>query len=130
MSKRTRTFTDLDYNFTANPVTGDVSKRFDEAAIKASLRSLILTRNFERPFNSSIGTGIRNLLFENATPLTTIMLRRTIEDVILNYEPRVNIRRIDVEVSPDQNSARIGLEFVIINTTIPLSVDILLERTR
>ena len=37
-----RTFSDLDLNFIANPVTGDVYKKFDENAIKASIKNLVL----------------------------------------------------------------------------------------
>ena len=63
MPTNTRTFTDLDLNFTAHPVNKDVATKYDEQAIKQSVRNLILTKNFERPFHSEIGCQVRGMLF-------------------------------------------------------------------
>ena len=64
MAKNTRNFSDIDLTFIANPVTGDLSKKYDENAVKQSIKNLVMTRNYERPFNSSIGSQIYNVLFE------------------------------------------------------------------
>ncbi len=64
MARNTRIFSDLDFNFTAHPVTKDVSRRYDENSVKTALKNLILTRNYERPFHSEIGSPIRSLMFE------------------------------------------------------------------
>jgi hypothetical protein len=72
MARNTRTFTDLDLNFLAHPVTKDVTAKTDEQAVKASIRNLILTSNYEKPFHPEIGSPIKSLLFEPATPLTLV----------------------------------------------------------
>jgi phage baseplate assembly protein W len=130
MARNTRTFTDLDFNFFRHPRTDDVSVRSDEEAIKQSIRNLLLTRNFERPFRSQIGSPILNLLFEPVSTLTTAMMKRIIENTIENFEPRVDLLDVVVKFNDEQNSAIIGIVFRIKNTQTPVSVNIVLERTR
>lgn len=130
MARNTRVFSDIDLNFTAHPVNRDIVRRNNEDAIKQSIKNLLLTRNFERPFHSEIGSPIRQLLFDLPGPMFTVMMRRAIIDVINNFEPRVRI--IDVEVSDDldSNAVNIVLTFTIINTSSPITLDLALERTR
>jgi len=130
MAKNTRVFSDLDFNFTLNPVTHDVTRRYDEDAVKAALKNLILTSNYERPFHSEIGSPIKKLLFEPATPMLGAMLKRAIKDLIDAYEPRVNVVDINAVVDPDETSINIAIEFTIVNTTAPITLDLTLERTR
>lgn len=130
MARNTRIFSDLDFMFTAHPVTKDVSRRYDENAIKASLKNLILTSNFERPFHSEIGSQVRAMMFEPASPMLAQMLRRAIIDVVNNFEPRVYLNDVKVNFSPDNNSVYISVEFKILNTERPITLDLVLERTR
>ena len=130
MTRNTRNFSDLDLNFTAHPVTGDVSRRFDENAIKTALRNLILTNNFERPFHSEIGTPIRSMLFEPFSAMLSSNIERAIFDAVSAFEPRVNLDNVDVIASPDENSITITLTYRVLNTIRPITLHILLERTR
>lgn len=130
MARSTRLFSDIDLNFTAHPVTKDITRRFDENAIKASLRNLLLTRNYERPFHSEIGSPIRALMFELPGPMFDVMLQRAIIDVINNFEPRVEIIDVLVNDASDLNAVYITLEFKIVNTERPITLDLALERTR
>jgi phage baseplate assembly protein W len=130
MARNTRLFTDIDLNFTAHPVTKDVTRRYDENAIKASVLNLLLTRNFERPFHSEIGSPIRSLLFELPGPMFTVMMQRAIIDVINNFEPRVEIIDVRVNDASDNNAVYVTLEFKIVNTERPITLDLTLERTR
>jgi phage baseplate assembly protein W len=129
MSK-TRIFSDLDLNFTPHPVTGDISRRFDDNAIKQSVKNLILTRNFERPFHSEIGSPVKSLLFDPMTPMTAHMVRRAIIDLISNFEPRVNLTDVSVIASPENNALYVSIEFKIVNTERPITLELILERTR
>jgi phage baseplate assembly protein W len=130
MARNTRIFSDLDLNFTAHPVTKDISRRYDENAIKTSLKNLILTRNFERPFHSEIGSPINALLFEPPSPMLNITLQRAIVDVVNNFEPRVDLLDVNVLSSPDENALYVTITFKIVNTQQPLTLDLTLERTR
>jgi phage baseplate assembly protein W len=130
MARNTRTFSDLDLNFTKHPVTKDVVRKFDEEAIKAAIKNLVLTQNYERPFHSEIGSQIRGLLFEPATPMLNAMLKRAITNTIINFEPRVRLNDVVVTILPDNNEVYVSINFTIINTTRPVIVDLILTRTR
>ena len=130
MARNTRIFSDLDLNFTAHPVTGDITRRYDDNAIKQSVKNLLLTRNFERPFHSEIGSPIRQLLFDNPGPMFNVMLQRAVIDVINNFEPRVNIIDVRVDDYSDANEVYVTLEFTIVNTERPITLELALERTR
>jgi phage baseplate assembly protein W len=126
----TRTFSDLDLGFLPNPVSHDVSRKYDENAIKQSIKNIILTKNFERPFHSDIGSQISSLLFEPITPMLTAMVKKTIVNAITSHEPRVRLLDVTVLLSPDNNGIYVTIVFTIVNTSTPVSVDLFLERTR
>lgn len=130
MNRNTRLFSDLDLNFTPHPVTGDITLRVDEDAIKQALKTLLLIRHYEKPFHSEIGSPLNELLFDPITPITGLMTRRAIIDTIANFEPRIEIIDVEVISSEDQNSMYVNLVYKIVNTERPLTLDFVLERTR
>ena len=130
MARNTRIFSDLDLNFTPHPVTGDLVRKYDENAVKQSIKNLIMTRHYERPFHSEMGSPIRELLFDLITPVTALMVRRAIIDLISNFEPRVKLLGVEVIPSEENNSLYVSITFKIVNTESPLSLEFLLERTR
>lgn len=123
-----RIYTDLDLNFVANPITGDVSKNVGTQAIIGSVRNLLLTNHYERPFHPDIGANITKLLFENITSLTANALQREITNTIGNYEPRVTITSLTVTTNPDQNGYDVEMDFYINNSASPVSIALFLER--
>ena len=130
MPSSTRQFADLDLNFTPHPVTGDVGFKKDENAIKQAVKNLVLTQNFERPFHSEIGSSLRSLLFEPATPMTKEILRKTISDTITNFEPRVELIDVEIRYKLDDTAVDVRVVFKIVNTFTPIDVHLTLERTR
>lgn len=130
MANNSRTFTDLDLNFIANPVTGDVSRKYDENAIKQSIKNLVMTNHYEKPFHPEIGSQVYSLLFEPFSPMLKSMLERSIINTIANFEPRASLIDVEVNLNPDNNSVFCQIIFRIINTQRPLTVDITLTRTR
>jgi hypothetical protein len=125
-----RSFSDLDLNFNIHPVKKDITKHVNEYAIINSVKNLVSTNYYERPFRPEIGSGVRNLLFENVDPLVAARLERAIVETISNYEPRVSVSNISAIASPDENLYSIKLEFFIINNPNPISIDFFLERIR
>jgi phage baseplate assembly protein W len=127
--RQVRKYSDLDAVFLPNPVTGDIAIREDAAAVKFAIKNLILTQNFERPFDSSIGSPIRRFMFENIDTRTLIVLKELIAQTIENHEPRVDL--ISTDIKPDgDHSVVINIMFRIKNTDKPLSLSIALDRTR
>ena len=130
-SKRaTRIYKDLDLDFGRNAVTNDVNKLTDVEAVKRSVRNLINTNHFERPFHPEIGGNVRALLFENITPLTALNLQRKIEEVLNNFEPRAKITQILADPDIDRNGYRLEIRFYVIGIQNPITVETFLERLR
>ena len=129
-NKSVRTFKDLKLDFTRNTVTNDVVKIEDVEAIKRSVRNLVNTNFYERPFHPELGCGARQLLFEPFTPVTSIFLRRKIEEVITNYEPRVRLDQVIVTESPDRNAIEVRVVFYCMNIANPVTVLTTLQRIR
>jgi phage baseplate assembly protein W len=130
MATNTRVFTDIDLNFRPHPLTGDIVKRVNDSAIKASVRNLVMTNNYERPFHSDIGAPLRRLLFELPSPLTKTMIERAITDLLTNYEPRVVLTQVQVTYSRDTYEVYVRIEYKIVNTSTLQTVEVTLERTR
>jgi|694.fasta_scaffold01724_14 phage baseplate assembly protein W len=129
-SNVSRTYADLDLNFGANPVTKDVNRKVGDRAIVTAVKNLILLNYFEKPFNPSIGSNVRRLLFEPMTAETGILLQKEIELTIANYEPRVKLRNVYVQSDYDNQGYNITIEFFIVNRLEPVTVSIFLERLR
>ena len=125
-----RQYKDLDLNFTLHPVRKDVSKHVDEMAVINSVKNLILTNHYEKPFQPEIGSNIQKLLFENMDNITASAISREIEQTITNFEPRVKLISINVSPNFDNNAFSVGMEFYIINRTEPITIQFFLERVR
>ena len=130
MARNTRQFSDLNLLFTRHPVTGDVTKKVDEEAIKFSLRNLISTRHYERPFHPEIGCQIHSLLFENFTPVTMQIMRKAIFDVVNKFEPRVTVLEVNIRDRADENRLDLDIIFKINNSERPVTLSTFLSRVR
>jgi phage baseplate assembly protein W len=123
-------FSDLDLNFTAHPVKKDITKYLNEYAILNSIKNLVLTNHYERPFQPDIGSNIRRLLFENIDTLVAAQLEKEVEDTITNFEPRVQIKKVTAKASPDEHRYNLTLEFYLINNHNLVTLNFFLERLR
>ena len=130
-SKRAnRIYKDLDLNFGRNVVTGDVNKLTDVEAVKRSVRNLINTSHFERPFHPEIGSDVRRMLFEPMTPLTALNLQRKVGEVLNNFEPRIKLVQILARPNLDRNSYHLTIMFYVIGSSEPITAETFLERLR
>ena len=113
-------YSDLDLFFTKKSSNKDVNTLINITAVKRSVRNLVLTNFYEKPFHPEIGSGIRDLLFENATPLTSIAISQSVQDVIENYEPRALIKDVLVNAQLDRNSYDVHIVFSVVNAPTEL----------
>jgi phage baseplate assembly protein W len=127
---RTPDYSDLDLDFIAHPTTKDVLVKTGADAIKRSVRNLILTNFYEKPFRPGIGSSAVKLLFDNMSPLVSNFLENAIAEVIQNYEPRVQLVNVTVETDYDNNGYTARLDFIVLNRNEPLTTTIFLERVR
>ena len=130
-TRSAKIYRDLDLDFAANSATKDIQKLTDVEAVKRSVRNLINTNHYERPFHPEIGSGISQLLFEPLDPITANSLTRVISEVITNFEPRAQLVAVDSRPSPDTNSYEVTIAFRVINVPGELvSLTTMLERSR
>jgi phage baseplate assembly protein W len=127
---RTPDFSDLDLDFLAHPTTKDIVKKTGIDAIKRSVRNLILTNFYDRPFRSYIGSNAIKLLFEPASSLTANHLTNFILEVIEAHEPRVTVTDVNVQFDYDNNGYNATIRYTIRNTAQPVVSTIFLERIR
>jgi phage baseplate assembly protein W len=123
-------YSDLDLNFTIHPVKKDINRYTNEAAVVNSIKNLILTNHYERPFQPDIGSNVRRLLFENMDTVTATTLEKEIAQTIRNYEPRANISKLNVSPDYDNNGFKVYMEFYVVNRTTPITINFFLERIR
>ena len=131
IARNVRQYTDLDLFFGKKATSKDISKVTDIQAVKRSIRNLVLTNHYEKPFHPEIGSGVRGILFELMTPLTAHILTRKIEDVIENFEPRARLISVRALPNLDRNEYECTIEFYVVNTPTELvDLTVFLERLR
>ena len=131
IARNVRQYTDLDLFFGKKTTSKDISKVTDIQAVKRSIRNLVLTNHYEKPFHPEIGSGVRGILFEPMTPLTAHILTRKIEDVIENFEPRARLISVTAFPNLDRNEYECTIKFVVVNAPTELvDLTVFLERLR
>lgn len=123
-------YSDIDFAFTPQPVKKDIALSYDDMAVIRAVRYLLLTNNYERPFQPNIGGNLDQLLFEPVSPITASSLKTQIEKTIENFEPRVQLHNVAVGALPDQNAYNVTIQFYIGNNVQPTEINLLLQRTR
>lgn len=120
ISRDVRQYRDLDLFFSKNQGNGDVNRITGVEAVKRSIRNLVLLNFYEKPFNPEIGSDVRYLLFENMSPLTSVVLAEAIEDVIEDFEPRARVISVRAFPNLDRNEYEVTIEFFVVNTPTEL----------
>jgi phage baseplate assembly protein W len=126
----TRNFVDLDLNFAIHPIRKDINTYKAEYAVINSVKNLVLTNHYEKPFRPQVGSNIRRLLFENIDSIIAAQIERAVTETIENFEPRVSVSSITAIPDPDNNRYNLRLEFFVINQTSPITINFFLERIR
>ena len=130
MANITKLYSDIDFTFTKKPVTNDIALSYDTQAVTRSLRNLLQTRNYERPFNPNLGSTIDSILFEPLSNVSASEIKIEIARVIKNYEPRVTVTNVDVVAQEQYNSYQVTLTFFLENAATPTTITMLLQRDR
>lgn len=129
-TSRIKGWKDLDLSLTLHPVRKDIVPLKDDNAIKNSVKNLLISNFYERPFSRDKGANLRALLFEPADAITEIALRDNIIRVLNKYEPRISVMRVRILHEEDSNSYNITVTFKIKEYDTNQSVEIVLRRLR
>ena len=128
-TSRTASYTDIDLTFT-NKASGDIFKKTDAAAVKQSIKNLLMTNNGEKPFNYFFGGNLIDYLFELADDVDNIDIEDAIMMAVDAQEPRAAVRGVQVLISPDFNKMDVLIQFQVVNTLELTSVNLELTRLR
>ena len=129
-STRQNDYRDLDLDFIAHPITGDVVKKVEPDAVARSLRNLVMTSFYDRPFRPHIGSNVRRLLFEPISSLTARQLEELIKEVCANFEPRATIIGAQALVNAEETGYYVKIVFSVNNRPEPYQITVFLERIR
>ena len=58
LSTHSRSWADLDLDFTKHPVTKDIVKKTNIEAVKRAVRNIVLTNRYDKPFHPEIDGGV------------------------------------------------------------------------
>ena len=131
ITRNVRQYRDLDLFFSKKTERKDVNVLTDIVAVKRSVRNLVLLNHYEKPFHPEIGSGIRGILFEPISPISSYILSQKIEEVIENFEPRVKLVGVRAQPDLDRNAYEVTVEFYVLNAPTELAeLTVLLERSR
>lgn len=125
-----RLYKDLNLGLAPHPITGDVSRVLDVNAVKQSMKLLLMTNFYERLFHPEMGTPINRILFEPVDPISTNLLKQSVERVLQNWEPRVQLLSVDVTPYPDDSAYDISISFNIVGIGTPVTFSTILKRLR
>lgn len=123
-------YSDFDLTFLTHPVTHDIVKKIDTKSIIQSLKNLLLTSKEEILMEPEIDGGIGNLLFETKDPLLNHRIKTRIEEVIKTYEPRIELKEINIKNTNNPHEIHIQLVYYFANNQTPIVDTIKLIRTR
>ena len=129
--RSSRIYQDLNLDFQINSATKDIQKITDIEAVKRAVRNLINLNHYEKPFHPEIGSNLRAMLFENMTPVVSAIIARQVQDVIENFEPRVDTVKVEAIARPDDNEFEVKVFFDIVGTElVTQEFTFMLEATR
>ena len=109
-----KSFRDFSLTFEKNAVTNDILALKNEAAIKESVKNIVLYNFYEKPFDPFFGGNIIGLLFENSTPTMELEIKNRIEESVEIHEPRVTAVSVDVDFEPDRNELNCSVSYLIL----------------
>ena len=129
-TRSSKIFKDLNLDFQQNTATKDIQKITDVESVKRSVRNLLSTNHYEKPFHPEIGSNLRAMLFELMSPQMNHLISKQIENLINNYEPRCNLVEVFAQPMFDRNGYSVQISFMVNNHQEPVIVESFLERLR
>jgi phage baseplate assembly protein W len=132
ITSRTKSYADIDLSFTRKPGTvTDIYKKTDAAAVKQSVKNILMTNRVEKPFLPYYGGNLNSFLFELADDeLDVDEIQDVVAESISNFEPRALVRAVDVILRPDNNTINVTVKFQVMNTSELQEIVITLTRLR
>lgn len=128
-NQKNSVFIDVNLLGHSHPLTGDLTYSVNQYAINQSLKNILMTSPTERPFsNIGFGGGVNDLLFNIGDPTTLLDARLNIINSITNFESRIILNDVALNMLNDSNKLSIKIEYTIKSTGQSTSFETFLER--
>ena len=88
----------------------DVAGLYDIESIQNSIANALLTSPGEKILNPEFGIDLRRFIFEPVDIFTTQEIRADIEENLPNFEPRIELEKVDVEALEEEQQYNIQLQ--------------------
>lgn len=125
-----RTNTDIDCSFERNPTTNDVYKKTEAAAVRQSIKNLLMTNRGSVPFKPVYGGNLESFLFQLDTEIEAYDIEEAVRTQIELFEPRAVLRRVTANIQGDYNSVSLTIVFQVINTPKVVTMELAISRAR
>ena len=112
-------FKDISMTFQVNPLNYDLITLKNETAIARSIRNIVFTLPGEKFFNPNFGSRVSRSLFENIDEISASNIRDEIATSIVNFEPRVELKNVEVIPNYDNNSFDVIITYSIVGINVP-----------
>ena len=126
-----QSFKDISMSFETNPLNEDLIALKNSSAIARSIRNIVFTQPGEKFFQPDFGSRVSESLFENVDEVSALTIRDEVRSSIVNYEPRVKLNNVNVNLNPDENEINLTITYEIVGVDIPpQQLDFVLLPTR
>jgi len=126
-----KSFKDISAVFQVNPLNDDLIILKNANAISRSVRNLVSTVPGDKPFNPFLGSRVTEMLFDPMDSITTNAIKSEIEETIRNFEPRVELKEVQVNPDYERNQYDVVINYLIIGIEAdPQQLSFALELTR
>lgn len=123
-------YKDIDLTLSTFSDTGEIYLKRDAAAVKQSVKNLLLTNAYDKPFNPRYGANLQGLLFDLSEGNSDFEINERIKKAINIYEPRAIIQEVRVNSSPERNVVRVRVEFKVKNLASTEVIETTISRLR
>ena len=131
LERISRGFKDISMSFKVNPISNDIIGVKNNTAIARSIRNLVLTTPGERFFNENLGSRVSEVLFDNMDEISASSIRDDIEETIIRYAPRVNLKDVKVKPNYDNHEFDVTIIYDVIGiAALPQQLNFALQSTR
>tara|TARA_B100000900_G_C20446267_1_gene661182 strand:- start:398 stop:829 length:432 start_codon:yes stop_codon:yes gene_type:complete len=124
-------YKDIDITFERHPITNDITVKKDVDAVKRSLKNIILTNHYERPFKPNFGSNLRSRLFEIADGEIGGRTYQLIRESIMKLEPRIRDMSMQFSESAiETNELNCTIFFSVHNISQQQDINFKISRVR
>jgi len=97
--------------FPVCPVAGRTATAAYEDDVKQAIQIILGTDPGERVMRPDFGAGLGAFVFEPMSFTTTEALRNRVQEALVEWEPRIDVEKVTVEVAPEEGKVLIQVSY-------------------